>query len=288
MAANTNEPAAGFPGGASERGEGAETASGDLREIAFRGGGFSQAPRPLWSWLAFACLLGFWQLAGWRGWVSPVFLPSPAAIVAALWSLAASGDLWTHLSASLGRIGFGWLAGTAAGLVVGVAAGLAPAARAVTTPFVSALYPVPKIALLPLLILWMGIGETPKVFTIAAGVFFPTVIATLNGVDATPGNLLRMAQSFNLPTWAIVWKVVLPSALPAILAGFRISLASALILVVAAEMIGAQYGVGAFLLTAGNLMRSTDLLAGVVALSLLGLAFGGALGWIERAFLAWR
>ena len=259
-----------------------------LAKVAFRGGGFATSPRPLWSWLGFVCIVALWQLSGSLGWVSPIFLPAPSAIVEALWNLAASGDLWTHLSASLGRIGFGWLIGSALGLVVGVAMGLSPIARAVSMPLVSALYPVPKIALLPLLILWMGIGETPKVFTIAAGVFFPTVIATLGGVDATPRNLVRMAQSFNLPTWAVVWKVILPSSLPGILAGFRISLASALILVVAAEMIGAQYGIGAFLLTAGNLMQSADLLAGVVALSALGLVFGGALSWMERVFLAWR
>ncbi len=263
-------------------------AAENLRTIVFRGGGFTAAPRPLYAWLGFACILGFWQLSGSRGWVSPVFLPSPAEILTALWTLAVSGDLWVHLSASLGRIGAGWLTGTLLGLVTGVAMGLAPVARAVAMPLVSALYPVPKIALLPLLILWMGIGETPKVFTIAAGVFFPTVIATLGGVDATPRNFIRMAQSFNLPTSSIVWKVILPSALPGILSGFRISLASALILVVAAEMIGAQYGIGAFLLTAGNLMQSADLLAGVVVLSALGLAFAGVLTWLERTFLAWR
>jgi NitT/TauT family transport system permease protein len=147
---------------------------------------------------------------------------------------------------------------------------------------------VPKIALLPLLILWLGIGETPKIVTIASGVFFPTIIATLSGVDAVPRNLIRMAQSFNLPMRSIIWKIMLPSALPGILAGFRISVSTALILVVAAEMIGAQYGIGAFLLTAGNLMQSDDLMAGVVILSLLGLSIGAILSTLERMLLRWR
>ena len=259
-----------------------------IQPVRFRGGGFSATPRPLWSWLGILVILALWQMSGTLGWVSPVFLPPPASIMESLWRLAISGDLWIHLSASLGRIGGGWIIGTALGLVVGVVMGLASVMRALSMLIVSAVYPVPKIALLPLLILWMGIGETPKLVTIASGVFFPTVIATLAGVDGVPRNLVLMARAFNLPTADIIRKVVLPAALPGILAGFRISLASALILVVAAEMIGAQSGIGAFLLTAGNLMQSSDLLAGVVVLSVLGLAFGGALSAIERYFLAWR
>ena len=225
------------------------------REVAFRGGGFLPVAKPLYSWLAFAALIGFWQAAIAAGWLNPVFLPSPASILAALGKLIVSGALWQHLSASLGRIGLGWLVGTALGLVFGLTMGLVSAFRAAGMPLVSALYPIPKIALLPLLILWLGIGESPKVVTIAAGVFFPTVITTFSGVDAVPRNLIRMAQSFNMPVAAIIRKIVLPSALPGILAGFRISASVALLLVVAAEMIGAQYGIGAFVLTAGNLMQ---------------------------------
>src|SRR3984893_4879603 len=126
-------------------------------------------------------------------------LPSPTSILEALWSLIVSGDFWQHLLASLTRIGSGWIIGTAFGLVFGVAMGLFSGVRAVGVPMVSALYPIPKIALLPLLILWMGIGEAPKVATIAAGVFFPTVIATYSGVDAVPRNLIRMGQRCNPP-----------------------------------------------------------------------------------------
>jgi len=177
---------------------------------------------------------------------------------------------------------------TVLGVVIGILMGLTSAGRAIGMPLVSAIYPVPKIALLPLLILWLGIGETPKIVTIASGVFFPTVIAALAGVDGAPRNLIRMGQSFNLPMSSIIWKIILPSALPGILAGFRISVSIALILVVSAEMIGAQYGIGAFLLTAGNLMQSDDLMAGVVILSILGLVIGSLLSMLERVFLSWR
>jgi NitT/TauT family transport system permease protein len=258
------------------------------REVDFRGGGFMAVPQPLYSWIAFAGIIALWQAAISWGWIDPVFLPSPASICLSLWQLVVSGDMWKHVSISLQRIGSGWIIGTTLGLLVGVAMGLLSSARAVGMPLVSAIYPVPKIALLPLLILWLGIGESPKIVTIASGVFFPTIIATLSGVDAVPRNLIRMAQSFNLPMRSIIWKIMLPSALPGILAGFRISVSTALILVVAAEMIGAQYGIGAFLLTAGNLMQSDDLMAGVVMLSLLGLSIGAVLTILERMLLRWR
>lgn len=258
------------------------------REVAFRGGGFLDVPKPLYSWIAFAGILLVWQAAISFGWIDPVFLPSPASIMEALWQLTISGDLWRHLSISLVRIGSGWIIGSGLGVVIGILMGLTSSGRAIGMPLVSAIYPVPKIALLPLLILWMGIGETPKIVTIASGVFFPTVIASLAGVDGAPRNLIRMGQSFNMPMSSIIYKIILPSALPGILAGFRISVSIALILVVSAEMIGAQYGIGAFLLTAGNLMQSDDLMAGVVILSILGLVIGALLSMLERIFLKWR
>jgi NitT/TauT family transport system permease protein len=258
------------------------------REVDFRGGGFLEVPRPLYSWIAFAGILVVWQAAVSWGWIDPVFLPSPAAIGEALRNLTLSGDLWNNLSISLVRIGSGWVVGSVLGVMLGVIMGLSSAGRAIGMPLVSAVYPVPKIALLPLLILWLGIGEAPKVVVIASGAFFPTVIATLASIDSVPRNLIRMAQSFNLPMRAIVWKIMLPSALPGVLAGFRISVSIALILVVSAEMIGAQFGIGAFLLTAGNLMQSDDLMAGVVILAILGLVIGAILTALERSFLRWR
>ncbi|HXQ53286.1 MAG TPA: ABC transporter permease [Stellaceae bacterium] len=258
------------------------------REVAFRGGGFLPEPNSIHSWIAFAVVIALWQVAITRRWIDPVFLPSPVAICEALWNLAISGDLWRHLSISLMRIGSGWVIGTGLGLVVGIAMGLWSVTRAVGMPMVSAIYPIPKIALLPLFILWLGIGESPKIVTIASGVFFPTIIATFSGIDSVPRNLIRMAQSFNIPVSGIIWKIILPSALPGILAGFRISMATALLLVVTAEMIGAQFGIGAFLLTAGNLMQTDDLMAGVVILSILGLSIGAILTMVEKAFLSWR
>jgi NitT/TauT family transport system permease protein len=256
--------------------------------VPFRGGGFEPAGRRWASWLAFAVIILLWQISSSTGLLSPAAMPSPLEVVNALWGLAASGKLGFHLAQSLYRIGLGWLIGTSAGLAVGLAMGIFSVARAIGIPITAAIFPIPKIALLPLFIVWFGIGESAKVATIALGVFFPTVISAYSAVDNVPRNLIRMGQSFGLPASSIVAKIVLPGAMPGILAGFRISSSIALILVVAAEMIGAEYGIGAFILAAGNLMQTDQLIAGVVMLSLLGLAISVVLGILERRLLRWR
>jgi NitT/TauT family transport system permease protein len=178
--------------------------------------------------------------------------------------------------------------GAAFGVAVGGLIGLSSLGRSAGVPFISALFPIPKIALLPLLILWLGIGEASKVATIALGTFFPIAISTYVGIDNVPRNLIRMAQSFNVPFPAILLKVVVPGMLPSLIGGLRISASIALILVVSAEMIGANTGIGAFLLTAGNLMQTDQLMAGIVAMSVLGLLIGGIISWLERTLLGWR
>ena len=258
------------------------------RPVEFRGAGFTPGGSRYAGWIALAIVIAVWQLAGSAGLVNPLFLPTPSSIAVAISKLAMSGALWQHLSWSIMRIGTGWVIGTIAGIIVGFAIGLSTLARGVGITFISALFPIPKIALLPLLILWLGIGEEPKIATIALGVFFSTAISVYSGVDAVPRNLIRMAQSFNVPFHAIVRRVIWPGALPSILAGFRITASVALLLVVSAEMIGAQFGIGAFVLQAGNLMQTDQLLAGVVILSLFGLAVGRLINLLEARLLHWR
>jgi ABC-type nitrate/sulfonate/bicarbonate transport system permease component len=260
----------------------------DKRPVAFRGAGFSPKAGRYSSWIAIILVIGLGQLAGSTGWVNALFLPTPLAIARALYQLAISGALWHHVSVSIMRIGTGWILGTIAGVIVGFGIGLSSLARSVGITFISALFPIPKIALLPLLILWLGIGEEPKIATIALGVFFSTAISVYSGVDQVPRNLIRMAQSFNVPFATIVRHVIWPGALPSILAGFRITASVALLLVVSAEMIGAEFGIGAFVLQAGNLMQTDRLLAGVVILSLFGLTVGRLINWLEMRLLHWR
>jgi ABC-type nitrate/sulfonate/bicarbonate transport system permease component len=256
--------------------------------VKFRGAGFVPSAGRYSGWTALVLAIGIWQLAGSAALVNPLFLPAPSAIAVMIYKLALSGALWHHLSVSVMRIGAGWILGTVAGVIVGFAIGLSSLARGVGITLISALFPIPKIALLPLLILWLGIGEEPKIATIALGVFFSTAISVYSGVDNVPRNLIRMAQSFNVPFHSIVRRVIWPGALPSILAGFRITASVALLLVVSAEMIGAEYGIGAFVLQAGNLMQTDQLLAGVVILSLFGLAVGKLINLLETRLLHWR
>jgi NitT/TauT family transport system permease protein len=258
------------------------------RAIELRARGFEPRARPLLAWAALAALLIGWQLGSVAGIVSDLTLPSPVRIAAAIGDLISSGELWGHLAASAGRIAGGFVLGFSTGLLAGLAIGIFTVARSIGLPVVSALFPIPKIALLPLFILWFGIGEWSKIATIAFGVFFPTAVATYGAVDAVPRNLVRMGQSFGLAPAAITTKILLPGALPGILSGARIATSIALVLVVAAEMIGAERGIGALILTAGHLMLTDRLLAGVVILSVLGLLVAWALGALERRLLRWR
>ena len=248
-----------------------------------------QRKMPKWiAPLVFVILIALWEGLSRIGWINPLVLPSPAEIFTALQELWRSGDLWRHMGASLQRLAIGWSLGSTVGIAVGMIVGLSSLARAGLLPVVSALFPVPKIALLPLFIIWFGIGESSKVATIAFGAFFPTVIATYSAVDGVDRQLIRMAQSFGVRGAALVRKVILPGALPGILSGFRISISIAIILLVAAEMIGAQKGIGTYILTAGALFRTDQLLAGVALLSLLGVTLAWLIGVLERYFLRWR
>src|SRR5580698_5108075 len=256
--------------------------------VTFRGGGFAPREHALAGPATLIALVALWQLGDSLGVIHTMFLPAPVTIATALYHLTVSGELWRHLSASLARLAIGWIVGTMCGIAPGLAVGLSSVLRSPGMAVVSALFPIPKIALVPLFIIWFGIGEGSKIITLAFGVFFPTVIATAGGVDNVPRSLIRMGQSFGLSTGAIVRNIVLPGALPAILSGFRVTASIAIVLLVAAEMIGAEQGIGAFVLSAGNLYDTDALMAGIVVLSILGLTVAGLIGAVERLLLRWR
>lgn len=266
----------------------AQASIAGTRTVPFRGGGFRTKKIRFVGPLVFIVIIALWELGSQTGFISPIALPAPSEVFAAFQNLVRTGMLWTHLEASLYRLGVGWFFGSLLGVTVGLAIGLFSIARAGVGPIVSALFPIPKIALLPLFIVWFGIGEGSKVATILFGTFFPTVIATYGGVDNVDRNLIRMGQSFGLSWLSIVRKIIIPGALPAILSGFRISASIAIVLLVAAEMIGAQFGIGAYILMAGAIFATDQLIAGVAMLSVLGLTIGWLIGKAEQRFLDWR
>tara|TARA_R110002049_G_scaffold307712_2_gene509137 strand:+ start:114977 stop:115795 length:819 start_codon:yes stop_codon:yes gene_type:complete len=259
-----------------------------VREVPFRGGGFKPSNRRGVGLAVFAVLL---LLAEWgtrSGFISPLTLPRPSDVLLTFQELYVSGMLFKHLLPSLSRLAVGALIGASLGIAVGVLIGLFSLARAGLVPLVAAIFPIPKIALLPLFVIWFGIDETSKYALIAFGTFTPTVVATYAAVDNVDRVLIRMGQSFGLGWWSIVTKIVVPGAMPGILSGLRISLTIAIILLVAAEMLGAEYGIGAYILQAGSLYDLERLFAGVVILSVLGVGVSSAVAAVERRVLRWR
>ena len=258
------------------------------RIISFRGGGFAPTPR---RWVGFAVFAMLIAMAEWgtrSGWISALTLPKPSDVLVTFRDLHVSGLLYEHLAISLSRLAVGAALGVSAGIGTGVLIGLFSHVRAGLVPLVAAIFPIPKIALLPLFVIWFGIDEGSKYALIALGTFTPMVVATYGAVDNVDRTLIRMAQSFGLSWLSIVRKIVLPGAMPGILSGLRISLAIAIILLVAAEMLGAEYGIGAYVLEAGSLYDLDRLFAGVVVLSILGVVVSATISLLERRLLGWR
>ena len=258
------------------------------RAVEYRGGGF--APRPH-RWVGFMVFAAVAIMAEWgtrAGWISPLTLPKPSDVLVTFQDLYTTGLLFQHLGPSLSRLFVGALIGVSVGVTSGVLIGLFSYVRSGMVPVVAAIFPIPKIALLPLFVIWFGIGEGSKYALIAFGTFTPTVVATYGAVDNVDRTLIRMGQSFGLSWLSIVRKIILPGAMPGILSGLRISLAIAIILLVAAEMLGAEYGIGAYILEAGSLYDLERLFAGVVILSLLGVLVSAAIGLVQSRLLSWR
>jgi NitT/TauT family transport system permease protein len=238
--------------------------------------------------LALVGLVVCWELFTRIGWVPALFLPSPVGVLQELVEMIRSGELLVHLGASLQRLLLGFAAGAGIGVVVGITVGFFSVAEAVGTPLIAATFPIPKIALLPLLILWLGIGEASKVAVIGLGVFFPMAINTYTGVRQADALLIRAAVSFGAGRWSVIRKVILPSALPMVFAGLKLGAGTALLLLVAAEMIAVESGIGFLVLHAANLMATTKLMVGIVLLSLLGVLSHWSLAWLERIVIPWR
>jgi len=260
----------------------------NARPVKFRGGGFAPQNIRFVGLFVFVVLIGLAEIGTRSGFISNLTLPRPSAVFETFVQLYQTGLLWDHLIPSMKRLLIGASLGASVGIGLGVLIGLFSLARAGLVPLVAALFPIPKIALLPLFVIWFGIDEMSKYMLIAFGTFTPTVVATYGAVDNVDRSLIRMGQSFGLSWWSIVRKIVLPGAFPSILSGLRVSISIAIILLVAAEMLGAEHGVGAYILEAGSLYNLERLFAGVTILSVLGLIVSWLIGRIEHHFLGWR
>ena len=251
-----------------------------------------QAPTGAWGRLLGAAstigVLLAWETVGRSGLVAPLFLPSLSSVLMEGWLMIGSGELWSHLGASLWRILWGFLLGAGLGILLGLAMGISRLADGLGHPLVAASYPIPKIALLPLFILWLGLGEPSKVAVIGLGVFFPVVVNTRAGVRDVNPLLIQAAVSLGSTRARIARKVLLPASLPTIFAGLKLGAGAALLLLVTAEMIAADKGIGFMILSAANLMQTTRLLFGILLLAALGLLSNWMLAALERRLLPWK
>ncbi len=259
-----------------------------FKTVVFRGGGFAPRPRRWVGLIVFVSLILLLEFLTRTNVITSLTMPIPSDVFWTFMELWQSGLLFKHLVPSLSRLMVGAAIGCTAGICVGIVIGLFSLARAGLVPLVAAIFPIPKIALLPLFVIWFGIDEASKYALIAFGTFTPTVVATYGAVDNVDRTLIRMGQSFSMAWFSIVRKIVLPGAMPGILSGLRISLAIAIILLVAAEMLGAEYGIGAYILQAGSLYDLERLFVGVTILSVLGVLVSGLIGLMEKTLLDWR
>jgi ABC-type nitrate/sulfonate/bicarbonate transport system permease component len=233
-------------------------------------------------------LLLLWEACARLGWVDPRFFPAPSRIAANFIKLASTGELWTNLSASLLRLFWGYLLGGIPALLLGLAMGLYRPIRALVDPLVAATYPIPKSAILPLMLLIFGLGEASKVAMVALGVFYPMIINTTAGVLEIDRIYLDVGKNFGAGRWQTFRTIALPGAAPLIMAGVKLGAGLGLVLIAIAEMVGAQSGIGYMIWNAWQLMAVDTMFVGLIVIALLGFAFNWGLDEIERWLLPWK
>lgn len=233
-------------------------------------------------------LVALWQLASLLGVVNEFVLPSPGSVLAAYRELWQSGDLQDALKVSLARAALGLLIGGGAGLLLGVASGLSKSAERGFDTVLQMLRTIPFIALVPIFVVWFGIGELSKVALIVGAAISPMYLSSYHAIRGIDPKLLELGRTFRLTRAHQKRLIILPMALPGILVGVRYSAAIALLALVAAEQINASAGIGFILNNANQFQRTDIIIAGVLVYAVLGIGVDALLRYIERKALAWR
>jgi sulfonate transport system permease protein len=229
-----------------------------------------------------------WEAAVWLGLASGRLMPPPSRIVHTLFTLAASGELWTHLWATTWRVGTGFAIGAVAGIALGSVSGASVGARRVLDPTLQALRAIPSIAWVPLFILWLGIFESSKVALIAVGVFFPVYLGVAGAILSVDRKLVEVGRVFRLSPVALARRVLLPAVLPETAIALRSGLGLGFMFVVAAEFMGASEGLGYLLVDGQQLGKPDQILAAIIAFALLGKAADSVLVACTAPFLRWQ
>ena len=237
---------------------------------------------------ALTVFLGAWEIASRIGWLDPLFASSPSLILLRLWEMLADGSIWPHIAASAEVMMLGFALSILVGVPLGLAMGRSPLISSTVEPFVAALYASPQVAFLPLLIIWLGIGITSKVALVFLGSFIIMVVNTEAGVVQVDPRLIETARSFTASERQILTKIVLPGALPFILAGMRLAIGRALVMVVVAEIYASNRGLGYLIFQAGGLYDTAQVFVGVGVLAAAGVALTALLRWTERRLAPWQ
>jgi NitT/TauT family transport system permease protein len=233
-------------------------------------------------------LLVLWEAAARVGLIDVRFFPAPSTIIMQLVLLARTGELELHLWASLQRLFWGFLLGGIPALLLGLAMGLYRPVRIAIDPLVAATYPVPKSAILPLVLLIFGLGEMSKVVMVALGVFYPILINTVAGVRNIQPIYLDVGRNFGATGWQVFRTIALPGALPNILAGVKLGIGMGLILIAIAEMIGAREGIGYMIWNAWQILAVDTMYVGLMVIAILGFLFNVILDAVEQLVVPWR
>lgn len=247
-----------------------------------------QLRKSLLPWLVPILLLLLWQVLAGLSLIPVRILPAPTAIAAAGLTLARSGELWVHLSASGMRAATGFTIGASLALLFGFINGVQPRAELLLDSSLQMLRNIPHLALIPLVILWFGIGEEARIFLVALGVFFPVYLNTFHGIRNIDPGLLEMGRVYGLRHRELITHIVLPGALPSILVGIRFSLGIAWITLIVGETIAANSGIGYMAMNAREFMQTDVIVFSILLYALLGKLSDSIARFFELRFLRWH
>nr|WP_314367789.1 aliphatic sulfonate ABC transporter permease SsuC [uncultured Acinetobacter sp.] len=239
-------------------------------------------------WLFPVLLLLIWQAASSSGLLQSRVLPAPTAVVSAFWHLLIRGELWHHVKVSAGRALLGLLVGGGLGLLLGLLNGSSRIASTLLDTTLQMIRNIPALALIPLVILWFGIDETAKLFLVAVGVFFPIYINTYHGIRSVDPQLIEMGKSYGLNRWQLYKEIILPGAMPSILVGLRFALGLVWVLLIVAETISAQAGIGYMTMNAREFLQTDIVLVGILLYAILGKLADVLARALERYLLRWH
>lgn len=239
-------------------------------------------------WLVPIAILIVWEVSARIGWLSSRVLPEPFAVGAAAVTLASSGELFEHVKVSAFRAFSGFAVGGGFGLLLGLLTGSFRKVEIALDTTLQMIRNIPPLALIPLVILWFGIDETAKLFLIAIGVFFPVYINTFHGIRSVDPALIEMGRSYGLKGWSLYREIILPGALSSILVGVRYGLGLMWVILIVAETISAQAGIGYMTMNAREFLQTDVVLLGILLYALLGKLADVAARLLERRWLKWN